>query len=166
MTVTVRPIAATDAASFRECLDAVAREERFLALLEAPPLEHVQRFVAENISNQVPQVVAVEHERVVGWCDMLPGWHHTLRHCASLGMGLLPDYRGRRIGEALFVACLKSAEAVGISRVEFEVREDNIAAMALYARLGFAIEGTKTRGMRVRGHYINTVAMSLLLGDA
>ena len=87
MTTTVRPITAEDAESFHSCLDFVAREGRFLALLAAPPLERVQGFVAENVKNQVPQVVAVSGGKVVGWCDIQPGWHHTLKHCGSLGMG-------------------------------------------------------------------------------
>ena len=166
MTVTVRPITADDAASFHACLDVVAREERFLALLEAPSLERMQKFVADNISNRVPQVVAIHDSRVVGWCDIMPGWRDTLKHCGSLGMGLLAQYRGQRIGEALFSGCLTLATAVGITRVELEVREDNLPARALYRRLGFVAEGVKRHGMRVRGHYINTVAMGLLLDPA
>lgn len=165
MTTAVRPITAEDAQSFHSCLDFVAREERFLALLEAPPLDRVRAFVAENIRNQVPQVVAVSGNQVVGWCDIQPGWHHTLRHCGSLGMGLLPEFRGKRIGQTLFAACLELTRAVGVTRVELEVREDNLPAIALYKRLGFATEGVKQRGMRVHGRYVNTVAMGLLMPD-
>ena len=163
MTIAVRPIAAEDAESFHSCLDFVAREERFLALLEAPPLDRVRNFVAENVKNNVPQVVAVSGGKVVGWCDIQPGWHHTLKHCGSLGMGILPEYRGQRIGEALFVDCLEIARAAGVTRVELEAREDNLPAIALYKRLGFIKEGVKQHGMCVRGKYVNTVAMGLLL---
>jgi hypothetical protein len=37
----IRPIAEPDIESFRETLDAVAREQSFLAFLEAPPLDRV-----------------------------------------------------------------------------------------------------------------------------
>jgi ribosomal protein S18 acetylase RimI-like enzyme len=163
MTATVRPITVADAESFHACLDFVAREGRFLALLEAPPLDRVQGFIADNVKNQVPQVVAMSGSNVIGWCDIQPGWHHTLRHCGSLGIGLLPDYRCKRIGETLFVACLEIARAAGITRVELEVREDNLPAIAFYKRLGFSQEGIKCHGMRVHGKYVNTVAMGLLL---
>jgi ribosomal protein S18 acetylase RimI-like enzyme len=163
MTTAIRLIAAEDSESFHSCLDFVAREGRFLALLEAPPLERVREFVAENIKNKVPQVVAVSGCKVVGWCDIQPGWHHTLKHCGSLGMGLLPEFRGKRLGESLFTACLGLAGAAGVTRVELEVREDNLPAIALYKRLGFIQEGVKQRGMRVHGEYVNTIAMGLLL---
>jgi ribosomal protein S18 acetylase RimI-like enzyme len=162
VTITIRPITAEDADSFHACLDAVAREGRFLALLEAPPLDNVRGFVAENIKARVPQVVAVAGSRVVGWCDIQPGWHHTLKHCGSLGMGLLPEHRGIGIGQRLFAACLSIASEGGVTRVELEVREDNLRAIALYKRLGFAIEGIKQRGMRVNDVYVNTIAMALL----
>ncbi|MBH9551927.1 GNAT family N-acetyltransferase [Inhella gelatinilytica] len=163
MPLTLHPITPADIPSFHACLDAVAREQRFLALLEAPPLEHMQGFVSDNIARGIPHVVVRDGDQVVGWCDLIPGWHHTLRHCASLGMGLLPTYRGRGLGEALFKACLARAADAGITRIELEARADNEAALRLYRRLGFQVEGTKPRGMRVEGIYYDTIAMGLLL---
>lgn len=163
MSISISPIAADDIASFRACLDEVARERRFLALLEAPPLEHMIGFVGENIAKGIPHVVARDANRVVGWCDILPGWHHTLRHCGSLGVGMLASHRGRGLGEALFKACLPLAKQAGITRIELEARSDNEPALRLYRRLGFRHEGTKERGMFVDGEYKDTMAMALLL---
>ena len=145
------------------CLHTVAQERLYLALLEAPPLEEVRTFVAENIKNQVPQVVARDGERVVGWCDIQPGWHHTLKHCGALGMGVLEEYRGQGLGTRLLQSCISEARKSGITRVELEARVDNVHALKLYERLGFAYEGTKKHGMRVDGRYIDTVAMALLI---
>ncbi len=163
MSICIEPIRPIDAESFHACLDAVSRERLYLALLEAPSLDDVRAFVAQNVERGVPQVVAREGERVVGWCDIVPGWHHTLRHCGSVGMGLLPTYRGQRLGEALLTHCLKLATQTGITRVELEVRSDNVRAVALYTRLGFRREGLKVRGMRVDGEYVDTLAMSLIV---
>lgn len=161
--VAITPIEIADVESFRACLDEVAREGRFLALLGAPPIEHLRDFVSENVAKRVPQVVAKDGGVVVGWCDISPGWHDTLRHCGSLGMGLLRDYRGRGIGGELLTACLELAKRRGITRVELETRADNEAALRLYRRLGFEYEGMKRRGMRVEGVYQDTIAMALLL---
>lgn len=163
MQIEVCAIAVEDADSFRACLDAVAREGKFLALLEAPPLEEVRSFVRSNVERGVPQVIARAESRVIGWCDILPGWHHTLRHCGSLGMGLVPEYRGQGLGKSLFEECLRLAVRAGVTRVELEAREDNEPALALYRQLGFSVEGCKVRGMRVHGEYVNTIAMSLLV---
>lgn len=163
VTILIEPIRVADAEAFHACLDAVSRERLYLALLEAPSLDDVRAFVAQNVERGVPQVVARDGDVVVGWCDIVPGWHHTLRHCGSVGMGLLPAYRGQRIGEALLSRCLMLATAAGITRVELEVRLDNARAVALYTRLAFRREGVKVRGMRVDGQYIDTLAMSLIV---
>lgn len=161
--IEVTPISIADVESFHACLDAVAREQRYLALMEAPPLRELESFVAQNMAHQVPQVVAKDGNVVVGWCDISPGLHQTLQHCGTLGMGVLGGYRGRGIGRRLLRACVGLAKDGGMTRVELEVRADNLAAIALYQSVGFEHEGTKKRGMRVSGEYQDTIAMALLL---
>jgi len=162
MTLEIGYIADTDIESFHACLDAVAREKKYLALHEAPPLDSVRSFVRVNIASGAPQFVAREHSSVVGWCDILPGWHHSRRHCGSLGIGLLPPYRGRGLGRRLLEACVAKAWEVGMTRVELEVREDNPRAIKLYEQLGFAHEGLRRQAMLVDGIYYDTFAMSLI----
>ena len=53
----IRPIAEDHIPSFRETLDAVAREQKFLSFLEAPPLEQMRHFVLNNIKEGHPQFV-------------------------------------------------------------------------------------------------------------
>lgn len=145
------PIAESHALSFRECLDVVARERQFLALYEAPSPAAVLAFVQENLANDVAQFVALDGLRVVGWADIVPGWAHAIAHCGTLGMGVLPDYRGRGIGESLLRACLAKARTRGITRVELAARADNARAIRLYERLGFVREGVKRGAMRYDG---------------
>ncbi len=163
MKISITPIAESDITSFRECLDMVARERKFLAMLEAPSLDHVRDFVNENIAKNIPQFVAREKNRVIGWCDILPAWHQTLQHCGALGMGILTPYRGQGIGHQLFDACRSHAVECGITRVELEARADNLHAIGFYKKLGFEYEGTKRHGMKVDGQYIDTIVMGLLL---
>jgi ribosomal protein S18 acetylase RimI-like enzyme len=163
MTIAIRPITLADADSFHAGLDAVARERKHLAFLEAPALSEVRSFVAGNIESGVPHVVALRETEVVGWCDIQPLGLPTRRHCGTLGMGVLAPFRGQRIGERLLRACLDLARQAGISRVELEVRADNAAACALYRRLGFADEGIRRHSLRVDGECLNTLAMALLL---
>ena len=144
----VVPIERRHIAGFREVLDGVARERRYLAFLEAPPLARMRRFVLDGLSCGIAQYVAVDGERVVGWCDVTRRAHATLRHCGVLGMGVAATHRGRGIGAALLGATLERCAACGITRVELVVRADNAAAIALYRRHGFELEG------RLRGYLI------------
>ena len=165
MSVAIVPITEDHAESFHACLDAVAREKKFLAQVEALPLERVQAFVRESVASGAAQFVAVDGGLVAGWCDIFPGWAQAISHCGSLGMGLLPDYRGKGIGHRLLLACLAKARANGITRVELEVRADNERAIKLYERMGFIREAVKPRGMRFDGVYFDSVQMSLIFDD-
>lgn len=163
--IDVAPITLDDVPSFHACLDAVARERRFLALTEAPPLEATTAFVAANLRGGVPQLVARRGDQVVGWCDIVPHWQPAWSHCGSVGMGLLSAFRGQGLGSRLLAGCLALAGQRGLTRIELDVRVDNAAGIRLYERLGFRREGVKARGMRVDGRYVDTLAMALLLGD-
>ena len=53
-------------------LDVVARERKYLSFLEAPPIESSRQFIGRSIANGHPHFVALERDRVVGWCDVTP----------------------------------------------------------------------------------------------
>jgi len=158
------PIAEQHIEGFSAALDSVARELKYLAFLEAPPLADVRGFVLQNIAEHVAQFVAVEHERVVGWCDVLPKPHPAMRHSGVLGMGVIDSHRGRGIGRALMEAALKAAWEKGLSRIELTVRADNARAKRLYESFGFAVEGLCRNHMLVQGEYADSYLMALLHG--
>jgi RimJ/RimL family protein N-acetyltransferase len=160
--VAIHPIAKSDADSFHACLDRVAREKRFLALLEAPQVETVRGFVHENVERRIPQFVAKDRDTVVGWCDIIPNSLPSLAHSGSLGMGLLPTYRGKGLGRQLLAACVAAAWAQGSLRVELEVRIDNKPALRLYERFGFELEGRKVCALRVDGDLHDLLVMAIL----
>ena len=125
----IRPIAENNIPSFRATLDAVAREQKFLSLLEAPPLEQMRHFVLNNIKKGYPQFVVLVDEETAGWCDVLPNARRTVyAHCGTLGMGLLPKYRGQGIGHKLTERALDAALAFGFTRIEG--RYENTLSMA------------------------------------
>ncbi|HTO40360.1 MAG TPA: GNAT family N-acetyltransferase [Rhizomicrobium sp.] len=129
MSLEVRRIQLADARSYRECLDSVARERRFLAQVEALPIEQIEQFVAESIAIDAAQYVAVENDMVIGWCDVFSHRAYAIAHVGSLGMGVRAAYRGRGIGERLLRATLAHAEQKGIFRVTLEARADNLTAI-------------------------------------
>jgi putative acetyltransferase len=162
MSITVVPISEAHAERFHACLDAVAREKRYLAQIQAPPLERIHAFVREGVANNAAQFVALDGTTVVGWCDIFPGWAHAVQHCGTLGMGVLAAYRGRRIGQELLSATLAKARSNGITRIVLEARMDNTRAIKLYERMGFAHEARKRNALRIEGVYDEAVQMSLI----
>jgi putative acetyltransferase len=154
------------AASFHECLDTVAREKMYLAQTAALPPERIADFVQGNVASDAIQFFALDGERVVGWADVFPLWADAISHCGSLGMGVLPSYRGQGLGKRLLAACIAKAWDKGLTRIELDARADNHRAIALYEKFGFRREAVKTRAMRFDGVYFDAVQMRLLYGEA
>ncbi|TPW21667.1 MAG: putative acetyltransferase [Elusimicrobia bacterium] len=147
---------------YHAVLDAVARERRWLQILEAPPVERSAAFVRELVAGLGVQVVAVdESDKVVGWCDIVRGDRETIAHTGSLGMGLLKEYRGRGLGRKLMDAAIAAAKSQGVERVELEVYASNAAAVTLYRKLGFREEGRKLKARKIDGAYDDSVVMAL-----
>ncbi len=159
----IAPITEAQIAGFRDAVDVVARERKYLAFLEAPPLEDVATFVRNNIERGYPQFVVVNADMVVGWCDVIPNRSRVIySHCGTLGVGLLPAFRGKGIGRQLMRRAIDAAFTLGMTRIELTVRENNINAIALYKSLGFAIEGLHRNAVRIERKYENLYSMALL----
>jgi len=160
--VRIVPIAESHIASFRDALDHVAREKRYLAMTKAPPLAAMRKFVRGNIAKGNPHFVALAGREVVGWCDITRSQRDTMAHGGVLGLGLLPGYRGKGIGEQLMRKAIAAAWRAGFTRIELTVRVDNASALALYRRLGFVAEGVRRNAFRIDGKYTDLIAMALL----
>jgi ribosomal protein S18 acetylase RimI-like enzyme len=162
MTIDIIPIREDLIEGFYAALDVVCRERIYLAFQETPPIEMTREFVRTNIAKGHPQLVAMEGDRIAGWCDVTPQARATMRHSGVLGIGLLPAYRGRGLGERLIRETIEAARAFGFSRVELSVRHDNVRAQTLYRNVGFQVEGQKRRALLVDGIFYDLVIMALL----
>ena len=163
--VKIVPIGIEHVEGFHAALDLVAREKKYLAWFEAPPIETTRAFVLHNIENKVSQFVALDEDRVVGWCDICKSNRPAFAHTGTLGIGLIPEYRGRGIGRALLLTTLRDAKAQGLERVELAVYRSNHAAKSLYEKIGFKVEGLKRRSVKIDGHYDDDYIMALFFDE-
>jgi RimJ/RimL family protein N-acetyltransferase len=161
-TIVIEPIREDHVEGFRDALDIVARERKYLIFLEAPPIEAMLAFVRDNIVAGHPHMVAVADGEVVGWCDIRRGARDAESHCGSLGMGIVPGYRDRGLGRRLITATLDAAKASGLHRVELNARAENLRAIALYERVGFEHEGVARDAVKIDGRYFDSVKMGLI----
>ncbi len=157
------PIAEKYIEGYHKCLDLVARERRYLALVQAPPLESTRQFVLSNIANDIPQFVALSGEEVIGWCDITPMRHEGFTHCGRLGMGVRDGYRRLKVGTRLFDRTIRKAKEKSLERVELEVLASNIPAVGFYEKAGFVVEGVKKKARKLDGTYDDLVLMVLFI---
>lgn len=166
-TIQIVPIAEEHIEGLHRCLDAVARERRYLARVQAPPLEAVRQFALKSIENAAIRLVALSQEenqvRVVGWCDVSPMEREGFTHRGRLGMGMHEDFRRRGIGTRLINEAIGKAKEKGLERIELEVFASNGPAIKLYEKMGFVVEGVKKKARKLDGVYDDMIEMALFI---
>jgi ribosomal protein S18 acetylase RimI-like enzyme len=149
MSFPVLPIELRHIESFGDCVGEIARERRYLAIVDAFPPEQTALWVAVNRARGNPLFVALDAERVIGWCEVrreqLPGREHS----GVLGVGVRAPFRGAGLGRRLMEIALAAAWLRGFARIELWVRSPNAAAIGLYRKLGFVEEGRRRDAVRL-----------------
>jgi L-phenylalanine/L-methionine N-acetyltransferase len=98
-----------------------------------------------------------------GSAGLHPAARHRRRHVALLGISVATAFHGRGVGRALMQAACDYADGWGhYLRIELTVFTDNAAAIALYQRFGFRIEGTHRAYALREGRYDDVHAMARL----
>ena len=165
MSIHIVPASEVHYRSLHEALDVVAREKRFLAATQAPPLEQSLAFYRGLASAALPHVVAVQDRQVIGWADVSALSGQLREHIGVLGIALLPAYRHAGLGTELMRTVIQASWQRRLTRLELTVREDNANAIALYESFGFAHEGVRRCAHCVDGAYYDGRAMALLRCD-
>jgi putative acetyltransferase len=91
-------------------------------------------------------VVAVAGDRVIGHLGVAREEGPVTSHVASIGMSVARDWRGRGVGSALLGEAFRWARWAGVEKLALSVYPHNEAALALYEKFGFVVEG------RLAGH--------------
>ena len=134
--------------------------------LPFPSAERWRQRLAEPPEGSFNLLACVENE-VVGQLGL-----HTLpnnprrRHVGQIGMAIRDDWQGKGAGSALMQAAVNLADQwLNLSRLELEVYTDNEAAIRLYRKFGFNIEGTLIRFAYRDGQFVDAYAMARLRDD-
>lgn len=108
-------------------------------------------FYSELLENQFAYyLVAKDGETLVGYGGM---WI-ILDEAHVTNVAVLPEYRGRGLGDRLLRALMDSAVSEGASKMTLEVRPSNEQALTLYKKHGFVIRGVRRRYYQGEDAYI------------
>jgi RimJ/RimL family protein N-acetyltransferase len=160
--IRIEPATRDHAEAWRECLDQVARERKYLAMLEAPGLQDIRAFIDGLNSGAGFQLLALASDgTVMGWCDIFRMPQPGFTHCGRLGMGVAREYRRHGLGRQLLLTAIEKAGQIGLTRIELDVFASNRAAIHLYETAGFAHEGVKRGAREIDGLVDDVVLMAL-----
>ena len=162
---TRRPVA-DDAPTVLAYLRRVGAETPFLSFgAEGPPVteEEERRFLARiATTDNALAIIAEWHGEMVGYLTFTGGNRRRTHHVGEFGITVVRAVQGVGLGRRLLELLLQWAQAGGIVRkINLVVRADNARAIALYADLGFTIEGTKRRDMLIDGTFHDALLMGI-----
>jgi RimJ/RimL family protein N-acetyltransferase len=163
--ITLRPSTPDDAKEVAACVDAVARERRFLGNVFGFTADETRAFLASLVEKGGVQIVALDESVVIGWCDVTTVPFEGMRHVGRLGMGILPAYRGQGLGTRLLREVFSRMFASGLLRIELEVFASNLPAIKLYQREGFVTEGRKRLARILDGVEDDILVMGMLRNE-
>jgi putative acetyltransferase len=126
-------------------------------------VEQWRKRLAEPPEGLVSLVACVESE-VVGQLSLQTfPTRPRRRHVGHIGMAVRDDWQGKGTGTALMQAAIDLADKwLNLTRLELEVYTDNEAAIRLYEKFGFTIEGTLAQHSFRDGRYVDSHLMARL----
>jgi putative acetyltransferase len=163
MTITIRRASTKDAPAFARMM---ADPAVYPGLLQMPYAseERWATMLAEGQAAGTPDVhlVAERGGEVIGSAGLhAAGKALRRRHVMAMGISVVKEAQGQGVGSALMAALCDYADRwLGTLRIELTVYTDNEAALRLYRKFGFEIEGTM-RGYAMRdGQLVDAYAMA------
>lgn len=141
----IRKAGISDTNGIFELYKTVSREIGGLARTETEITKaYVENFVNKSFENGLQFVVINKLNEIIAEIHCYKLEPAVFRHILSeLTLAVSPDYQGKGLGKALFLALLNDIQSnrPDILRVELIARESNLKAIQLYEKLGFKIEG-------------------------
>jgi putative acetyltransferase len=126
------------------------------------PLEYTRKIFGQSSPDNFA-LVAVVSQRVVGQIDLEVQLGPRRRDVGKFGMAVHDDFQNQGVGSALMAAMIELAEGwLGLRRLELEVWADNTAAIHLYEKFGFTVEGTGRQYGRRGGELVDALFMARL----
>jgi RimJ/RimL family protein N-acetyltransferase len=162
----VRRASPEDAEGIARVLDAVARERIHSAIERAWTAAEQRTYLASLSSREAFHVAITAAGQIVGYQSLdLYSPISSMAHVGQLGTFLLPEWRRRAVGLALFDATRRFAASTGYQKLVIQVRASNVPAQAFYKRLGFVECGRLRAQVIVEGMQEDEIIMELFLDE-
>lgn len=136
-----------------------------MGTLQVPyPTEEAWKQRLETIPEGSVSLVAEVDGKVIGHAAIICRSKSPRRkHVGEIGMAVHPGWKRKGIGSSLLEALLDLSERwLNLSRIELTVFVDNEAAVGLYKKYGFEIEGTHKNYAFRDGEFVDCYCMAKL----
>ena len=125
--------------------------------------DYIQNFLTKSLATGIILIAESENKQLIGEIHAYKGDPKVLAHnLTQLTIVVHPAFQGKGIGKLLFTTLLDDIKTSHpeILRVELMARETNLRALDLYKKLGFKVEGSFEKRVRVRDTFVADIAMA------
>jgi len=99
--------------------------------------EQLQDMFIRRAADMSLSVAAFDDDKVAGFTINAVGLHCGLFTAYDVVTGVLPEFRGRRLGQQIFQHCIPELKKAGAVQYLLEVFQANTPAVKLYEKTGF-----------------------------
>jgi len=163
--IVVRKAGPGDADGIATVMQAVVAERRYSAIDRAWTADQERRYLESLSGREVFHVAVADSGLVVG-CQSLELYSTvltTMAHVGQVGTFVLPSWRGRGVGAALFAVTRPFAIESGYRKLVITVRASNAAALSFYRGLGFVECGRLSKQVEIDGVEDDEVLLEMFL---
>ncbi|WP_028855980.1 GNAT family N-acetyltransferase [Psychrilyobacter atlanticus] len=165
----VREAAISDAQEIYNIFMKTSDETEFLACSSKERKE--DGFTVESQEKRIEKIINSNNKLYICTCDnVVIGMlgidispRKRLSHRAAMGINVLKDYWGMGAGSLLMKNAVDFFHLnENLTKLELEVRSDNLQAVNLYKKFGFKIEGEISKYFCINDKYYSAFLMSLI----
>jgi len=119
--------------------------------------EMTRKMKLNNVSNVF---VAEVDARLAGYIGVTGGLFAKNKHTCHFAVGVLKAYQRKAIATKLIETMEAWAGDRAITRIELSVVTENVAAVALYNRCGYKMEGLKKASLIIKNRAVDEYLMA------
>ena len=159
----IRQAERRDAAELRDIYNHFVNTSTAIFDLVPRTIDEQSQWIDEH-SGSHPAIVAVDHDRVVGFGSLSP-FRERPAYSTTVedSVYLLDGYQGRGLGLRLLEELIRLAGAHGFHSVVARIVGGNEASIRVHAACGFEIVGTEREIGRKFGKWLDVVEMQRML---
>ena len=165
--VIIRQIKESDAENFLNLCKRIDAETPYMMFEpgERPTTIEDQRNEIRDILSRDNQTIfiAEKDDQLIGYLGAYGGRYKRNMQTVYVVTGILQGFTSQGLGTRLFEQLEEWAKKRKMHRLDLTVMVHNEAALALYRKVGFEIEGRKKHSLFINGSYVDEYWMSKLL---
>jgi ribosomal protein S18 acetylase RimI-like enzyme len=161
--INIRPLAIVDIVQFLNLRNEIERESLFMPTDSAGRRELVLYAILKLLwhRNRIVNLVAIQGREIVGFATIIFGRFRKFKGNAYIAnVSVKSNHRGRGIGRDILKNVEELAQTKRARRLELEVFAKNVAALQMYKKLGYKVEGIKRRAVESHDGFDDIVFMA------